>query len=58
MWDRQESRAAKVGLRCLFRAAISWLIARLSREEGVSYTLLVQAAVEAILGSLQCPRDI
>ena len=35
-----------------------WLVARLSQEEGVSHTLLVQAAVGVILESLQCLRDI
>lgn len=58
VWDWLESGAAKVGLGCLFTAGVSWLIARLSREGGVSYTLLVQAVVEANLGSLQCPRDV
>ena len=35
-----------------------WLVARLSQEEGVSHTLLVQAAVGVILESLQCLRDV
>ena len=35
-----------------------WLVARLSKEEGVSHTLLVQAAVGVILESLQCLRDV
>lgn len=44
---------------CKSRVCVSvhsrdWLVARLSQEEGVSHTLLVQAAVGVILESLQC----